>query len=181
MHAVLHAIGDNTVHRAEQSIKETGYPQVVLCKLEVGIVEGMDLEMLVGLSVISHYCRHLLGNEKVLVSLPILGSQGAATIEFAFQFVDVHTRHVQCYPVGDALELWFSPRQFFTPVVHYLSVCNQYLHICYLLSYCKSFFSLHYTKLRLLNRVNRTKLRLSDMRILHQIEIIDVAKVQYIS
>ena len=95
-HAVLHAVGHNGVHRAEQAVEKTGNPEMLLGELQVVAAERLRPQMFIGLSVVGQDSRHLRGNRKFLVALQVNGGQLTVAVELPAQFVGVEAGHFGC-------------------------------------------------------------------------------------
>ena len=120
---MLHTIGHNAVHRAEQTIEETRYPKMLLGVLQCLVAQGVGTQMLVCLTVVGKQGRHLLGCHEVLVSLPVLSRYLLAAIQLPPQLLHVHPCHFRSQCVCHALEEWGGRRLSVRFAEHYLGVC----------------------------------------------------------
>ena len=120
---MLHTIGHNAVHRAEQTIEETRYPEMLLGVLQCLVAQGVGTQMLVCLTVVGKQGRHLLGSHEVLVASPVLSLYILAAIQLPGQLLHVHPCHFRSQGVCHALEEWGRHRLSVRLAEHYLGVC----------------------------------------------------------
>ena len=120
---MLHAIGYNAVHGAEQAIEEAGNPEMLLPEAECLVCEAFSPQVLVSLSVVGQQGRHLGCSRKGLIAQAVLSSQCPAAIQLTGQFIRIHPPHLSRQQVG------FGLKQRFTPGLAPLHVLPHYLGI----------------------------------------------------